>query len=219
VVIEAGCNGGYDLDSYTNLSGKKIFDRSSPDFRDSGAIMVGAGSSAAPHTRLGFSNHGNRIDCYGWGEHVDTTTTNSAGTDNTAYTGSFNGTSSASPIVTGAAVVTQGLAQLETIARLPAGSRAFVEIPGWLADVLRPHACEIKVDGKSGRVTIPFNTAGRQRLGTAILHAKGMAACHLLIEIPEAERKRHAYEVAIRQVYKQVEVGRVTWRLGGPKKK
>jgi|SRR6266542_4605583 len=55
--------------------------------------------------------------------------------------------------------------------------------------------------------------------GTAILHAKSMALCHLLVEIPEAERKRHAYEVAIRQVYKQVEVGRVTWRLGGPKKK
>src|SRR5262249_20089005 len=109
--------------------------------------------------------------------------------------------------------------ELETIARLPAGSRALVEMPGWLADALRPHACEIKVEGKSGKVTIPFNIAGRQRLGTAILHAKSMAACHLRIEIPEPERTLHAYEVAIRQVYKQVEVGRVTWRLGGPKKK
>jgi hypothetical protein len=109
--------------------------------------------------------------------------------------------------------------ELETIARLPAGSRAVVEIPGWLADALRPHACEIKFDSKSRRATIPFNTAGRQRLGTAILHAKSMAACHLLVEIPEAERKRHAFEVAIRQVYKHVEVGRVTWRLGGPKKR
>ena len=111
VVVEAGCNGSYDLDAYKNLSGKKIFDRSSPDFRDSGAIMVGAGSSAAPHSRLSFSNFGSRIDCYAWGENVDTTTTNSTGTDNTAYTGSFNGTSSASPIVSGAAVVSQGLAQ------------------------------------------------------------------------------------------------------------
>jgi len=111
VVVEAGCNGGYDLDSYTNLSGKKIFDRTSADFRDSGAIMVGAGSSASPHSRLSFSNHGNRIDCYAWGENIDTTTTNSAGTDNTAYTTSFSGTSGASPIVTGASLVVQGLAQ------------------------------------------------------------------------------------------------------------
>ena len=36
VVVEAGCNGSYDLDSYTNLSGKKIFDRTSADFRNSG---------------------------------------------------------------------------------------------------------------------------------------------------------------------------------------
>ncbi len=39
-VVQAGCNGGYDLDAYKNLAGKKIFDRSSPDFRESGAIMV-----------------------------------------------------------------------------------------------------------------------------------------------------------------------------------
>ncbi len=39
-VVEAGCNGAYDLDAYTNLSGKKIFDRSSADFRESGAVMV-----------------------------------------------------------------------------------------------------------------------------------------------------------------------------------
>ena len=38
-VVQAGCNGGYDLDAYTNLAGKKIFDRSSADFRESGAVM------------------------------------------------------------------------------------------------------------------------------------------------------------------------------------
>ena len=111
VVVEAGCNGGYALDSYVNLSGKKIFDRTSADFRDSGAIMVGAGSAAAPHSRLSFSNHGNRIDCYGWGESIDTTTTDATGTNNTAYTSGFNGTSGASPIVVGAALIVQGLAE------------------------------------------------------------------------------------------------------------
>jgi hypothetical protein len=56
-VVEAGCSGAYDLDVYVNLSGNQIFNRSSTDFRDSRTIMVGTGSSAAPHTRLGFSNH------------------------------------------------------------------------------------------------------------------------------------------------------------------
>ena len=45
--------------------------------------MVGAGSSAIPHSRLSrptLSNYGNRIDCYAWGENIDTTATNLPGT-------------------------------------------------------------------------------------------------------------------------------------------
>ena len=110
VVVEAACNGGYDLDAYTNLAGKHIFDRSSADFRDSGAVMVGAAQSSGSHPRSGFSNFGSRVDCYGWGDTIDTTSTNAAGTDNTLYTGSFGGTSGASPMVVGAALIIQGIA-------------------------------------------------------------------------------------------------------------
>ena len=70
----------------------------------------GAASSAAPHTRMGFSNFGNRVDCYAWGENVDTCSSNSTGST-TLYTGTFSDTSSASPIVTGAALVVQGVAE------------------------------------------------------------------------------------------------------------
>jgi hypothetical protein len=111
VVIEAGANGAHDLNTYQNLSGKAIFDRTSPDFRDSGAIMVAAATSAYPHTPLGYSNHGNRIDCYAWGENIDTADTNAARTDNTAYTPAFAGTSGASAIIAGAAIIVQGLAK------------------------------------------------------------------------------------------------------------
>lgn len=118
VVIEAGCNGSYDLDAYENAAGKKIFNRSSTDFRDSGAIMVGAASSAVPHSRLSFSNFGTRIDLYGWGENVDTASTDSSGTDNMLYVTNFNGTSSASPMVAGAAVIVQGISQAHLGQRL-----------------------------------------------------------------------------------------------------
>lgn len=473
VVIEAGCNGGYDLDAYSNLAGKKIFDRNSGDFRDSGAIMVGAGSSATPHTRLGFSNFGTRVDCYGWGENIDTTNTDGAGTNNTMYTTTFNGTSGASPIVTGAAVLVQGMAQaqlgyrfsplevrrilvangtasaspstdkigvmpdlraiingnqlnlapdlylrdyvgdtgdptsgtlskspdiivknsaaadpegsygegsgtennaslsddvetghdnfvyvrllnrggssaatvstdvywsppstlvtpnlwnligsvtipnvptgdvltvsdaitwakagipapghycfvavtgnlkdpkpglatlttfdqyltfiannnnvawrnfnvvagppsagsppgyyrlpfliagafdtshvfsFETISRLPERSRVFLELPHWLAESLRSRSAEIEFDAKTQTARIGITAAGIQQLGTAVLHAKSTAKCRMLVKIPEAEMKKSAYEIAIRQIYKKQEVGRVTWRLGGPKK-
>lgn len=107
IVVEAGANGSVDLDAFQTLSGKKIFNRGSPDFRDSGAIMVGAASSAAPHTRLSFSNYGSRIDCYGWGQNIDTCGDGWTGNATNTYTPSFGGTSGASPIVAGAALLLQ----------------------------------------------------------------------------------------------------------------
>lgn len=107
VVVEAAGNGSEDLDQFQDVLGKRILNRASPDFRDSGAIMVGAGSSAAPHQRLGFSNFGSRIDCFGWGENIDTCGDGWTGTATNTYTTSFGGTSGASPIVTGAALLLQ----------------------------------------------------------------------------------------------------------------
>lgn len=467
VIVEAGCNGGYDLDAYANLSGKKIFDRASTDFRDSGAIMVGAGSSAAPHTRLSFSNFGSRIDCYAWGENIDTASTDNAGTDNTLYTTAFGGTSGASPMIVGAAVIVQGLAQaalgyrfspgelrrilastgtasanpaadeigimpdlraiivgnelnlapdvylrdfvgdvgnptsgivsqspdiivrqaavadpaasfgagsgtennpalsdnvvtgqahvvyvrlqnrggsatanvsvdvfwsppstlvtpnlwnaigtttlpsvptgnvltvsggiawpsasvpatghycfvavagnaddpkpglasfatfdqyltfvennnnvawrnfnvvagpppagappgyyklpflvagafdtghrfeIEALGRLPRGSRAFLDVPRWLSDALKPHPNEVKGDARSRHQRLALHPSGAQRLGSAMLHAESRADCVLLVQIPEQHRQ-HAYEFAVRQLYRGREVGRVTWRF------
>lgn len=107
VVIEAGANGSVDLDAFQDVNGKHILNRASSDFRDSGAIMVGAASSAAPHQRLGFSNFGSRIDCFAWGENVDTCGDGWTSTGINTYTNSFSGTSSASPIVAGAALLLQ----------------------------------------------------------------------------------------------------------------
>jgi hypothetical protein len=116
VVVEAGGNGAnnggtpaVDLDAYTNAGGLRILwrDPANADFRDSGAIIVAAATSSAPHTRLAYSTFGERIDCYAWGQNVETTSTDAMGST-TAYTSSFGGTSSASPIVTGAGLCVQG---------------------------------------------------------------------------------------------------------------
>jgi serine protease len=110
VVVEAAGNGGNDLDNYMD-GANKVLNRADASFKDSGAIMVGAASSTAPHSRLGFSNYGGRIDCYAWGENVDTTGNGTLyDTSTTTYTTGFNGTSSASPIIAGAALALQGIA-------------------------------------------------------------------------------------------------------------
>ena len=110
IVVEAAGNGAFDLDAYTNALGQHILQRGHADFRESGAVMVGACNAVTPHTRWTWSNHGSRVDCYGWGEQVDTLSSDDTGST-TLYTTTFQGTSSASPIVAGCVLVVQGIAE------------------------------------------------------------------------------------------------------------
>lgn len=114
VVIEAAGNGFEDLD---HEAYEKKFDRKK---RDSGAIMVGAGAPAAPgwtdRSRLDFSNYGGRVDVQGWGRAVATLDYGDLqGCDATGrkYTNEFAGTSSASPIVAGAAILIESIYKTE----------------------------------------------------------------------------------------------------------
>lgn len=107
IVVEAAANGGINLDD--PLYGKS-FPMGKPD---SGAIMVGAGAAPCDlllpaRSRLGFSDYGRRIDLQGWGECVTTTGYGQLYKSDLVgatdwYTAQFNGTSSASAIVAGAA--------------------------------------------------------------------------------------------------------------------
>jgi subtilisin family serine protease len=104
IVIEAAGNGGNDLGAayYAKYRARG----------DSGAIMVGAGSSDT-HQRLWFSNYGQRVDVQAWGENVVTLGYGemSGSGPKTQYTGQFGGTSSATPIVASAAALVQSYAQ------------------------------------------------------------------------------------------------------------
>jgi subtilisin family serine protease len=112
IVVEAAGNGAEDLDRQVY---GRAFDRG---HRDSGAILVGAGGPPrdgyADRERLDFSNYGGRVDVQGWGRKVATLDYGDlqacAGNDR-HYTGEFAGTSSASPIVAGTAVILEGIAR------------------------------------------------------------------------------------------------------------
>jgi hypothetical protein len=136
IVVEAGGNGtnngsapAFDLDAYVNSSGNAIFNPLAATFRDSGAIIVTAATSAAPHTRLVYGPHGRRIDCYAWGQNINTLDSDSAGAT-TLYRTNFGGTSGASPIITGAALVLQGIAEANLGLRFsPRQMRAILRNP------------------------------------------------------------------------------------------
>lgn len=103
IVVAAAGNGNINLDS-TACGG--LFDRKK---RDSGAIIVGAGSSAG-RVRMSFSSYGKRVDVQGWGENVWTTGYGDAFNQGArqTYTARFSGTSSATPIVAGVVAEIQG---------------------------------------------------------------------------------------------------------------
>ncbi|MFN0088997.1 MAG: S8 family serine peptidase [Acidimicrobiales bacterium] len=122
VVCAAAGNGGADLDTFTNASGQQILNPASADFRDSGAILVGACLSPLPHDRKAASNFGNRVDCFAWGEDVVTTgygdLDNGGGDPDRQYAGDFQNTSAATPIVAGAALMLQSMHAATTGTRL-----------------------------------------------------------------------------------------------------
>jgi len=132
-VVEAAGNGdeNFDLPVFQNTGLQK----------DSGAIVVGAGipptnhfdfagfgagtpgysSLGVPRSRIFFSNYGKILNVQGWGWHVTTLgygDAQGAASENVWYTLRFSGTSSASPIVTGAVACLQGRAKAKNGAPL-----------------------------------------------------------------------------------------------------
>ena len=114
VVVEAGGNGDewtgdpIDFDAYADpVSGDPVLDGS---FRDSGAILVSAADMPAPPTfpniaRTYSAPYGVRIDCFAWGNGVYTCW------DGNAYIADFSGTSAATAIVAGAAILLQDVSK------------------------------------------------------------------------------------------------------------
>lgn len=102
VIVAAAGNGAQNLNStyyqtYMNLG-------------NSGAIIVGAGTSNLSHNRISYSTYGTRVDVQGWGENVFTAGYGDAqiiGNDFNQYYTNFAGTSSATAMVAGCAVVLQ----------------------------------------------------------------------------------------------------------------
>ncbi|MEO5819724.1 MAG: S8 family serine peptidase [Vicinamibacteraceae bacterium] len=123
IVVEAAGNDGADLDRFT-FKGKFVLKRGGPDFKDSGAIVVGGCSAAVPHQRFDHllpdgtresSSFGSRVDCCAWGERVTACGSKTVPTVIDAYRAGpayeqfFRGTSASTPIITGTCLLIQHL--------------------------------------------------------------------------------------------------------------
>jgi len=134
IVIEPAGNGSQNLDGpeYTAASGLNWFSY------DSGAIIVGAGNApgcdpTVARGRLSFSNYGSRLNVQGWGDCVTTSGYDDLqdGADaNAWYTATFGGTSSASPIVTGAAAILSSVAKDRGTTLTPSTVRSLLASTG-----------------------------------------------------------------------------------------
>jgi serine protease len=134
IVLEAAGNGNEDLNG-------SDYGSPFPDGRsDSGAIIVGAGAAdgctSPAHSRLSFSSYGSRVNLQGWGECVVTTGYGNlqGGSMNAFYTNSFSGTSSATPIVTGAAAIVSSVAQQQGVSYSPTQVRSLLVSTGTAQD-------------------------------------------------------------------------------------
>jgi subtilisin family serine protease len=156
-VVEAAGNGDQDFQAAV-YSGSNLR-------KDAGAIVVGAGvpptnyydfnddpsvrytTMGVPRSRAWFSNYGKIVNVQGWGEHVTTLGYGDAqgGAANRLYTHRFSGTSSASPIVTGAVACLQGMAKRGGSPFTPAEVRALLVRTGTpqADDPLRPRSQHI----------------------------------------------------------------------------
>jgi subtilisin family serine protease len=132
-VVEAAGNGNenFDLAVFNNTglqkdSGAIIVGAGVPpanhlDFDGFGAGMPGYSSLGVPRSRIFFSNYGKIVNVQAWGWHVTTLGYGDAqggASENTWYSLRFSGTSSASPIVTGAVACLQGRAKAKNGAPL-----------------------------------------------------------------------------------------------------
>ena len=105
IIVAAAGNGNQNLDGSPYLP---YMNRG-----NSGAILVGAGTSNLNHNKISYSTYGSRIDVQAWGENVQSTGKLSslsyfqiANDINQSYV-LFSGTSAATPIVAACAAVLQ----------------------------------------------------------------------------------------------------------------
>jgi hypothetical protein len=105
--------------------------------------------------------------------------------------------------------------RLEVVAKLPQKAKAFIEVPGYMNDYFKFRTPFMKLDKNREICRVTVHPHGRFVLEELQFPAKSRAKLRLMVHIPK-EEYRNEYEVYVRQLFEEEEVGRVTWRLVPP---
>jgi hypothetical protein len=147
IVVEPAGNGGHDLDS----DDYEVY----RSFGDSGAIIVGGGTSDVNHNRVmdippGSSNYGSRVNIQAWGQNVVTLGYGNCaaygGDDNQTYTADFSLTSAAAPMAAGACLSLQSYAVNRLCRRLSPSEMRSLLVNSGICQGGGPRPCAPVVD-------------------------------------------------------------------------
>jgi len=171
VVVEAAGNGGASTTG-TDPDGLNLDDYPDLLHGDSGALLVGQSqwTAAVGHAAMPAGCTGKRIDCFGWGADVYAASALPWGTDKLTedtifkdeYTSGFGGTSAASAMIAGAALVVQGL-----VRKGAAGALGYLP-PLQMRALLRSRTPGINTPLASGEVDIIGVMPDLQHIGSAL---------------------------------------------------
>jgi len=103
---------------------------------------------------------------------------------------------------------------LETVSHLPRKAKVWLATPPDMADSKGISADPPSEDGKpeDGLVYVPVNPSGRHYFRESVFERGSLAKLKLVIFIPREFRK-NSYQISVRQICDDEEVGRVTWRI------
>ncbi|MGD0341952.1 MAG: hypothetical protein ABSA76_09630 [Bacteroidales bacterium] len=148
IVIEPGGDGdlsssAINFKTYQDPDGLDIFNPSSLNYFDSGAIIVSASkwavSTLVPgtHEKAAWAPFGARVDCYAWGENINTLDSDTDGLVNDIYTTAFGYTSGSAAIIAGAVLSIQGMAKAFSHCRIgPSAMRTLLRNSVYGTDLL-----------------------------------------------------------------------------------
>lgn len=102
--------------------------------------------------------------------------------------------------------------RIEVLSRLPRVCKVWIDMPRDFCDLRQISSVFCPFPSDLDRVRLPVNPNGKHYFREVPLAPDWTSRLFLLVHVPPLLR-RHSYRLAVRQIWENQEVGRLTWRL------